>query len=115
MTEIRPATMEGLTRFYGKRPTRSLCAMMAVRNGQILGVAGYYNDSSRFVLFADFGDEVRHDKRLIVRGLRAMTNLLKARRVPVKVLADPDIPGSEKLLEHMGCTPLGGRIYQWAP
>lgn len=112
MTEIRPATAELLARFYGQAPTRTQRAVVAVDGERVIGVAGVYPDGARMVMFSELTDELKRDKRAIVRGIRAVRRLAPA-GVPVHALADPDIAGSEVLLEHMGFTPVHGRVYAW--
>lgn len=110
-----PATMELLQRFYGEKPTRSQRAIVALKDERIVGVAGIYTDQERTVMFSQMTDECRKDKRTLVKGIRAVMSIAKARAMPVHALADPGIEGSEKLLEHMGFEHLKDGIYQWQP
>jgi hypothetical protein len=115
MVQIVPATMELLKRFYGEEPKRSQRAVVAIKDDRIIGVAGIYTEKERSVMFSEMSDECRKDKRTVVKGIRAVMKLASARAMPVMALADPEIEGSEKLLEHMGFAPLKGRVYQWQP
>lgn len=115
MVRIVPATMELLERFYGEKPVRSQRAIVALKDERIIGVAGIYTDTERSVMFSQMSEECRKDKRAVVRGIRAVMALAKARAMPVHALADPGIEGSEKLLEHMGFEHLRDGIYQWQP
>lgn len=112
MTEIVPATTELLQRFYGEKPKRSQKAVVALKDDRVIGVAGVYVDDERQVMFADLTEDIRQDKRAVIRGIRAVMRLA-GERLPVHALADPEIDGSEVLLEHMGFRHLQDRIYEW--
>lgn len=109
---IVPATAELLKRFYGEAPKRTQKAVVALAGERVVGVAGVYVDEERQVMFSDLTDELRRDKRTVIRGIRAVMQLASA-KMPVHALADPQIEGSETLLEHMGFKPLEGRVYEW--
>lgn len=113
--EIKPATTELLTQYYGYLPKRSLCSVVAIQDNKVIGVSGYYNDKNRFVAFADFNEAVRRNKRIMVKGIRAVRELLRSKKLTVQILADPEVPDSQKLLKHIGSQPLMGDIYTWEP
>lgn len=108
---IRPATREDFARL-GKVALKSARGLAVERDGMLLGIAGLYRDgpTSRKVLFSELTDELRRDKRALIALIRAVTPLMSGR---VFSLADPEIEGSEVLLEHMGFEPYEGRVYQW--
>lgn len=112
-TEIVPATTEQLQAFRGRTLERSVRAVAAVRNGKVLGVAGIYPGSAGWVMFADLSEEVRRDRRLVVRGYRAVQDLARRRPMPVVAIADPEIPGSDVLLEHMGFQRVAPEVFLW--
>ena len=109
MTEIRPATLEDFERVR-TRPAKTVRAYAAVRDGEVLGVGGVYREGVSQVLFSEFTDAIRKDKRSLVRLLRSMATLMKG---TVYSYADEAIAGSEVLLEHMGFERYEGRVYQW--
>lgn len=100
--DIIPATPELLERFYGKPPVRTVNAVVAVREGEILGIAGVYLDLGRLVLFSELTDELRKHKRVIVKGIGKVKEIVQNTRLPVVSLADCSIKGSDTLLAHMG-------------
>jgi hypothetical protein len=110
---IVPATADLLQRFYGAAPTRSQRAVVAIKDDRVIGVAGVYPDGERAVMFSDLTDELRADKRAVVRGIRAVLELASKRDMPVHAWADPKVEGSERLLLHMGFEHLKDRVYQW--
>lgn len=109
MTEIRPATMEHFERLKSS-PLKTARAFAVVRGEDVIGIGGVYRDGASLVLFSELTDELRKDKRSLIRLVRAVTPMLRPRTL---ALADPDIDGSDVLLEHMGFEPFEGRIYQW--
>lgn len=115
MTEIVTATAEILERFYGDAPARTVRAIAAVRDDRVIGVAGVYADGSRLVMFSQLTDELRRDRRSIVRGIRRLTELARARRMPVHAVADAAIEGSERLLEHIGFQRVSPEVFVWQP
>jgi hypothetical protein len=110
MTEIVPATPELLARFYGDAPKRTARAVAVVRGEEVLGVGGVYREGTNSVLFSDMTDELRKNKRALVKALRAVMRLMKG---TVYSWADPDIEGSDVLLKHMGFEPYRDGVYQW--
>lgn len=113
MTEIRPATSDDFLRLNGEVPVRTARALSVVRGEDVIGIAGVYRDGWSLVAFSDFTDELRADKRSIVRLKRAFMPLLDGHEVFAH--ADPEIEGSDVLLENLGFVPFDGRIYQWQP
>lgn len=112
MTSIKPATPELLARFYGKLPERTSHAIVAMEGERVIGVAGLYQDGPRMVAFTEL-DGVRADKRLIVKGYRALLPLMRAAGLPVLALCDAAVEGSERLLLHYKFRPIGEGVWQW--
>ena len=115
MVQIVPATYELLERFYGAAPTRSQRAVVAVKGDEVIGIAGIYTDDERSVMFSDLTDELRQDKRSVIRGVRAVMKLALRRALPVYAWADPEIDGSDRLLVHMGFEHYKDGVYRWQP
>lgn len=110
--DVIPATPALLSRFYGRIPTKTSQAVVAVEGDRVLGVAGIYRDGARMVAFTELSDEVRANRRLIVRGYRALLPLIKAAGMPVLAICDPLIEGSERLLLHYDFEPLSHGVWQ---
>jgi hypothetical protein len=113
LVHIVPATAELLERFYGSAPTRSQRAVVAIKDDRVIGVAGIYTEDESSVMFSDLTDELRKDKRTVVRGIREVMKLAARRALPVYALADPEVDGSERLLLHMGFEHYRDGIYRW--
>lgn len=91
-TEIVPATAEMLD------TPHTVQAIAVVLDGEVLGVGGIILGSQ--MIFAQITDALRADRRSLVRAYRRVLGLTRAR--PLYAHADPEIEGSERLLEHMG-------------
>ena len=106
--EVVPATAEHFQSLRGSLPPRTVRAYTVVRDGAPLGIAGVYKEGVSTVLFSELTDELRADKRSLVKLKRAVLPMLKR---GILSYADPAISGSEVLLEHLGFTEREGRIW----
>ena len=112
---IRAATAEDLAAVDGKPLARTCRALTAEQDGRTLAVFGIYPMNTRYVMFSHATEEFRRDKRRVVAGIRAIRKLIESRpAMPLLAYADPDIPGSEVLLKHMGFDHFEKRVWQWA-
>lgn len=111
--DVIPATAEVIRRFYGSAPTRTQMAVAVVDGDRVLGVGGVYLDGPRWVMFSDMTDDLRQKKRTLVRAVRAVQAMISRRTIPVVALADPQIPGSDVLLRHMGAEHVSDGVYAW--
>lgn len=94
-TEIVPATAGMLD------TPHTVQAIAVVRGEEVLGVGGVIVGSQ--MIFARITDALRADRRSLVRAYRRVLSLTALR--PLYAHADPEIEGSERLLEHMGFEP----------
>lgn len=109
MTRVKivPATPEIMRKVF---PTfRSVRAIAAVRGDEVLGVAGIYPDAARLVLWGYLTDELRRDKRTLLKAVKVLKTILPKQHI--ESLADPSIPGSDVLLRHVGFTHRGKGIW----
>lgn len=113
MAELVPATAELLAKFESM--PRTVRAIAAVEGDRVLGVTGFYPEAGRLVLMASIADDARAElhrhKRTLVRAARKVLEMTRALHMPIHAYADPDISGSESLLEHLGFSDVGNRIY----
>ena len=115
MTIIAPATPELLQRCRETRwPTLHAGICSIEEDGQVSGVCGLVQSQGRFWLFATLTSESRRP-RTIARGLRELKSILEGR--VIYALADPDVEGSERVVQHLGFEPydLERRVYRRAP
>jgi hypothetical protein len=87
--------------------------------GAPLMVVGVYEAEGRHVLFSRFADYFRaqletfRGRRGVAMAARRAMEMIAMVSGPVDAYADPQFPGSEVLLEHMGFRHLGGRVYRY--
>lgn len=115
MIEIVPATAETLKRFYGKLPVPTVRAIAVTEGDEVLGVAGFYPDNGRSVLFAKIGEQVdrrKHIRTILICAHRVLS-MARELGMPINALADPTIEGSERLIQHLGGERVHREIYQW--
>lgn len=118
MNSVLPATEPLMERFYSSRanrPAMTTRSVVALKNGQPVGVAGGYVEPEMggTVLYGDLTDDLRRDKRLLLSFTRAALEVARSFGLAVYSLADPAVEGSEILLKHLGGKEIGGRIYEF--
>jgi len=89
-------------------------AIAAVLDGRTIGVAGYYLDKGRVVLYSTITHELRAHRRTIVQGARIIMGMALNVEAPAAALAEPETAGSETLLKHFGFEPVERDVY-WRP
>lgn len=89
-------------------------AIAAILDGKTIGVAGYYLDKGRVVVYSTITPALRLHKRTIIRGAMIIVGMVDRIGIPAQALA-ADVHGSERLLEHVGFERLDGAIYGRAP
>jgi len=112
MIEIRPATQALMASFYKGIPPKSQRGIVAMKDGEIIGVAGMYFDHNRYVLYSELTPELKQDKRTIVRGIRILLEMVRDKRLPVLAKAEA-VEGADRLLRHMKFRHLTADIYQF--
>ena len=114
MITIVPATPALLAQTRVGKPPMTMRALVAIdETGKPLAVAGLYAEPHRLILFSDLCDELRQNKRALIKGIRQVMDIAQRKGAPVHALADPEIPGSAALLKHMGFHHLTGDLYAW--
>lgn len=114
MIELKPATAELLKAY--KTPVNITCrALVAVDGDEVAGVAGIYHREDGLVMFAELGPKVIANPRLIVRAYRKLLDWVRETRLPVRSVADENIPKAVQFLEHLGFRQVYGNIYEWVP
>lgn len=100
---VRPA-MRADIEAYSKRPqSQTIRAIVAERDGEIIGIGGMYLSRGRWYAFADVPEECRKYKITIARA--AIRFLDEARRSGIRfvyAVRDEDEPGSLKWLTSLG-------------
>tara|TARA_Y100000310_G_scaffold30952_1_gene29368 strand:- start:444 stop:794 length:351 start_codon:yes stop_codon:yes gene_type:complete len=105
----RPATRADIAAFFGKTPDQTVRARVLERDGEIVGVAGYWMAGGMAVMFSDARGDI--PKLTIWREAKAM---MQSMNIPALCIATE---GSEPFLERLGWRYLGpsqdGGVYQW--
>lgn len=91
-----------LEQSLGCKAPRSARVVAFEREGRILGVAGLYLDEYRYVMFGNFGDEVRRSPRALVKAYRSLLGAIQGKGLLVHATPDEGVPAAERFLEHMG-------------
>jgi hypothetical protein len=90
-------------------------AIAAVLDGRTIGVAGYYLDNGRVVVFSTITPELRKFRRTIVKGAQIVMGMTLNVNAPAHALIEPETEGSETLLKHFGFEQMDGNIFGRAP
>jgi len=113
--EIIPTNKELLERFYGSVPSRTLKSLTVLDKGEPIAIGGIYREHEWYVMFMDVMDGIkpRDHKRILLKCSKILIKKVQQLKLPVYSLADPEIVGSDILLEHMGFEQIYGDVYQW--
>lgn len=108
--EIVPAN-KGHFDDLGETLQRGGRAIAAVMDGSTIGVAGYYLDNGRLIVFSTITPELRKFKRTIVRGAKIVMGMTLNIHAPAHALAESETKGSETLLRHFGFERMEGNLF----
>lgn len=109
MTSVVPARPE----HFRIPPAQTVRAVTVLEDDAVLGVAGFYRDLDRLVMFVEVHDPKGWQcKRAVIKACRALLGAAAKTRLPVHALADPAVEASERFLTHLGFRQLQGRIFQ---
>lgn len=105
--EFRTATTQDAYEFYNQQPPFSFKGIVAVKDEKIVGIGGIYREAGNLVAFSDLDEAMRGSKKDLVRGCRAMMEIIEEQKRPVYAVANKDEPTSESLLQRLGFVPTG--------
>mgnify|MGYP003543984032 FL=1 len=115
MNQIVPLTRQILDDFCQDPPPVTVKGIAVQTEGRTIGLAGYFPDGERWILFARLSDELRADKRTIIKGIRHLVQMMRGRKLPIHAIKDDCIEGAETLLRHAGFTQIRGNLYGRQP
>lgn len=115
MNQIVPLTRQILDDFCQDPPPVTVKGIAVQAEGRTIGLAGYFPDGERWILFARLSDELRADKRTIIKGIRHLVQMMNGRKLPTHAIKDDCIEGAETLLRHAGFTQIRGNLYGRQP
>jgi hypothetical protein len=108
---IVPATSEALIKFYEFRPSASCYAYMAVEDGEVYGVCGFYSVTSGVMMFAGLTDRLRECPLIIYKAAKKVLEIAMTKGVPVYAEADLNIEPSTRFLERLGFERLSKEVF----
>lgn len=98
--EFVPATKELVEKFYGDIPPVTIRAVAAVRDGEVLGIAGVHRMGMGYALFSEAKDEFFKNKRDVVRAIREVKKITDTLKMTLYAL--PQEEGNTILIDRMG-------------
>lgn len=114
---IVPATAEVIAKYYGKHLPLTVRAVAAMEDDDIIGIGGVYFADSSAVLFSDMSERLRRNKRLMIKGIRAINEIIShviALGLPLYAKEADGIDGTEILMRHMEFDPVDAKEKVWA-
>lgn len=116
---IVPMTVAHVAQVWGEPAPVTFRGLAVVDGDKTLGVTGIYPDQARFVLVAKIAPEGRalinsgrHLKTLMVAARRVLA-IASQWRMPVHAVPEPDTPGAENMLKHLGFSPIFKDVWSW--
>lgn len=109
--EIIPATAELLRDFYGEDVARTVRAVVAMQDGKMVGVGGYYVDGQRAVIFSDLSEYGMTKKKAIVKATRATLDMVQSAGLVGTAIRQTE--ESATYLEHFGFIEYTPGVYEW--
>ena len=116
MVKVRTATQEDFKALEGKALPRTVRAIAITYNGELAAVAGHYLQDGCVVLFSKIAPAAREVKgfgRYVLRFARDALREVRDYGMPVLAQADPSVPRSAELLEHLGFKAFYKETYIW--
>jgi len=104
----------------GEPAARTSRGFAILGDGELLGIAGFYLDKTRWILFSDLtakGVEVRRQvvgRRAAALTVRRLREILPTLRAPVHAVVDEDYPEAHDMLMRLGFRSIvGEEVYAW--
>lgn len=114
---IRAASATDVSEFLGSMPGPSMRAIVAERQGEVLGIAGIYRQGDNQVAFSDLSEEILRYPMAIGRATRRLGRMIEATGIPTLAIEGPRIPTAPRLLEWAGFELIGncsdGKVWSW--
>lgn len=110
--DIKPATEDSIEEYYGRKAPQTIRGFVAVKDDKVVGIAGYYLFDHKIVMFADLNKELKIEKRVLVKGIQMVMDLIENTKLPIYAMCDRSIEGAEMLLSHTGFVNVYGDVWQ---
>ena len=117
MIKLVPATQKYVEQFYGKKPIRSVRAVVGLLDGKVVGIAGVFLDKNNVVAFSEMREEARRYKKAILKAGYMVYEIMQNYNV-VFAVANPQEPGARRLMDRFGfkfveTNTAGEEVYRW--
>lgn len=100
--DIRPATSEDFTRFYGNPAPWTIRGVVVTVDDNPVAFGGYYLREGHAFVFTDVKEEGRSYRWALYKGAKAVMGMAGKTGLPMMAAADPDEETSIKALVHFG-------------
>jgi len=100
--KLRQATTKDAYSFYGKMPSNSFKGIVAVEGDKVIGIGGLFYTKDGLIAFSEMKPEMRKHKKVLVKGIRMIMNMVKNADTPVYAVANDKEPTAQRLLERLG-------------
>ena len=97
--EFVPLTDDIAEKFWGTKPAVTIKAVVAIEDGEVIGVAGVYRIGLAYMLFSDVTPRFEVNKRNFVLGVRAVRKLIDSLKLPVYAHS---LTGNNTVIKHTG-------------
>jgi N-acetylglutamate synthase-like GNAT family acetyltransferase len=99
---FRPATLDDLIAFNGKKPATTMRAFVAEHEGKVLAVGGMHYTGGSLFAFSELSDEMRSHRKSILRAARYVIEKAKAMNLPVFAICSKSEPSAPAFLARLG-------------
>lgn len=111
---VREAARKDIQTLIGRDPPHTCRAWVAVLDGEVVGLAGYYLPGGPPIVFSQITDGLRPHRKFIVRIARDFMAMMPS---PILAVASRKEPTSERFLKWLGFEWVRsddvGEVYQW--
>jgi hypothetical protein len=105
--EFRTATPKDVTEYYGGLPAFSFKGMVAVEDGEVIGVGGVYRYAGVPLIFSERKGQMRKHLKARAKAVRILISFAESLGPVVYAVPDPIEPTAPYLLAKLGFKPTG--------
>lgn len=109
---FRPATARDFETFYGRPAPQTVRALVAVKDGEVIGLGGYWLRDGDAVAFSDIKPEFRKRPKEILKAARLLVGYLREKGIPMVAEASPHEKNSPRMLRWAGFEQIEGSLYR---
>lgn len=124
MLEWRYARASDIDRYYGERPHTTLNAIVALLDGEPVGVIGISREGNTGLYFSEYKPELNPRCITAMRAVKASVELVRNYPLPVLAASKTEegnrllrrlgfVPVTIEILERMGLEPVDDETHKW--